>query len=169
VSNGDVSSPPVAVGNSTPPVPPSIPASLGPGASVRLTFSSRFAASSGTGTIEAVACGEDLRGPWNGALILDQQLLDPADRIRQLTWTFDPALQAKVTVGPLTDKLGSGAHSAWLTLDLRLKTATAPNHVAIVLEDITLVEQGFPTQSLKADGTGYGVPNFITVGTVPGC
>ena len=60
--------PPVAVGNSTPPIPP---ASLGPGASVRLTFSSRFAASSGTGTIEAVACGGGPAWPveWSAGTI----------------------------------------------------------------------------------------------------
>ncbi len=152
----------------TPPVPSSAPLVSGPGSEVQIVFPTRLAVGEGTATVNAVAC-QGIRGQWTGTLTLNKMSTGPSRRARDISWTFDAANSVTVTVGHFDDYLGSGPHSAWLVLDLRLVEPNGP-HQSIVLDDVTTVEQGFPDESLSDHGgTGLGVPNRISTGTVPGC
>jgi hypothetical protein len=154
-----VSSPPTRV---TPPPPPR----SGPGASVVLTFPVDMLGQDGTGTLDAVAC-RGVRGPWTGTFTLRVDLGQVGES-RTLTWTFDPNGRAHIEVGDFEDMLGSGPHHGWIYVDLGLRAATGPKP-AIAVEDVAVVQQGFPDRSLRSNGETPPPPTRIAFGPVAGC
>ena len=64
--------------------------------------------------------------------------------------------------------LGSGPHHAWIYVDLRLRAATGPKP-SIAVEEVSIVQQGFPDRSLRSNGETPPPPTRIAFGPAAGC
>jgi hypothetical protein len=120
----------------------------------------------GTGTVEAVACA-GLLGPWRGTFAV-RDAFGGSGEPQPVAWTFAPDGRAHVDAGDTEEALGSGPHFALIFVDLRILTPAGPRP-SMVVDDVTVVEAGFPDRSLRDAGRTAPPPTPVHVGVVAGC